>query len=146
MSLRLCARPLRTTSRALISQTFCQPSPDLRVTPPDFIPLVHHRNHAFTGTKRTFNPHNSTRPPQPPAASFKPAYRKCLVFTPRSADTFLPEAFPIKRSDFSSMCRRPTRSGGPHGRDTRLPGSGKLGIIIGVPVVRREIRRPRNPG
>jgi hypothetical protein len=29
-----------------------------------------HPASSFIGTKRTFNPHNSTRPPQPPAASF----------------------------------------------------------------------------
>jgi hypothetical protein len=29
-----------------------------------------HPASSFTGTKPTFNPHNSTRPPQPPAASF----------------------------------------------------------------------------
>src|SRR5215469_3993700 len=101
MSLHSCARPLRTTPYALICQTFCQPSPHPQVTLFDFIALLHHPAHAFTGTKRAFNPHNSTRPPQPPAASFKPAYRKCLGSTPRPADTFLPEAFPIKPSDKS---------------------------------------------
>ena len=106
MSLQSCARPLRTIYYALISQTFCQPSPDLQVSLPDFIPLVHHRAHAFNGTKLAFHPHNSTRPPQPPAASFKPAYRKCLGSTPRSTDAFLLEAFPIKRSDLSGLCAR----------------------------------------
>src|SRR5215472_3103585 len=83
MSLHSCARPLRTTPYALICQTFCQPSPHPQVTLFDFIALLHHPAHAFTGTKRAFNPHNSTRPPQPPAA------------------TFLPEAFPIKPSDLN---------------------------------------------
>ena len=34
-----------------------------------FAPSRHPAN-SFRGTKRPFNPHNSTRPPQPPAASF----------------------------------------------------------------------------
>ena len=37
---------------------------------------------SVTGTKLAFNPPNSTRPPQSPAAPFKPAYRKCLGLTP----------------------------------------------------------------
>jgi hypothetical protein len=39
----------------------------------------------------------AARPPQPPAASFQPAYRKCLGSTPRPC---VAEAFPIKPSDY----------------------------------------------
>jgi len=90
-------------------------TPDLQSILPASIAVV--PQHAFLciGTKLPFNPHSSTRPPQPPAASFKRAYRKCLGSAPRSTDAFLPEAFPIKPSDYTSkwhrVARNPSRIG-----------------------------------
>ena len=46
--------------------SFTLPVADL---PKLFVPSRHPAS-SFIGTKRPFNPHNSTRPPQPPAASF----------------------------------------------------------------------------
>ena len=46
--------------------SFTLPVADL----PKFFAPSRHPASSFIGTKPTFNPHSSTRPPQPPAASF----------------------------------------------------------------------------
>jgi hypothetical protein len=52
---------------------------------------------------------------------FEPAYRKCLVLTPRLTEDFLPEAFPIKPSDHSSRIVG-------NGKKKRCPPVGVWGI------------------
>jgi hypothetical protein len=54
---------------------------------------------ALTGESR-FIPHRSASAATPAASSLSP-YRKCLGSTSSITEGFLPEAFPIKASDYS---------------------------------------------
>jgi hypothetical protein len=65
----LCAFPVRRLPRTHFTTVFTAISRPTDA-PSRFHALPLQSTFRFIGTKLAFNPHNSTRPPQPPAASF----------------------------------------------------------------------------